>query len=29
MLLGPHDAEVPLFDTARIHADEAARHALT
>jgi aspartate racemase len=29
LLLGPRDAEVPLFDTARIHAEEAARHSLT
>jgi aspartate racemase len=29
MLLGPQDAEVPLFDTARIHAEEAARYSLT
>jgi aspartate racemase len=28
LLLGPRDAEVPLFDTARIHAEEAARHCL-
>jgi aspartate racemase len=28
LLLGPDDAEVPLFDTARIHAEEAARHCL-
>jgi aspartate racemase len=28
LLLGPQDAEVPLFDTARIHAEEAARYAL-
>jgi len=28
LLLGPQDAEVPLFDTARIHAEEAARHCL-
>ena len=29
LLLGPDDAEVPLFDTARIHAEEAARYCLT
>jgi aspartate racemase len=29
LLLGPPDAEVPLFDTAQIHAEEAARYALT
>jgi aspartate racemase len=29
LLLGPQDAEVPLFDTARIHAEEAARRCLT
>ena len=29
LLLGPQDAEVPLFDTASIHAEEAARYALT
>jgi aspartate racemase len=29
LLLGPQDAEVPLFDTALIHAEEAARHCLT
>jgi len=28
LLLGPHDAEVPLFDTALIHAEEAARYSL-
>jgi aspartate racemase len=28
LLLGPRDADVPLFDTARIHAEEAARHCL-
>jgi aspartate racemase len=28
LLLGPDDAEVPLFDTARIHAEEAARYSL-
>jgi aspartate racemase len=28
LLLGPQDAEVPLFDTARIHAEEAARYCL-
>ncbi len=28
LLLGPQDAEVPLFDTAQIHAEEAARYAL-
>ena len=28
LLLGPQDAEVPLFDTARIHAEEAARYSL-
>jgi aspartate racemase len=28
MLLGPQDADVPLFDTAHIHAEEAARHSL-
>ena len=28
LLLGPRDAEVPLFDTARIHAEEAARYCL-
>lgn len=29
LLLGPQDAEAPLFDTARIHAEEAARYSLT
>jgi aspartate racemase len=29
LLLGRQDAEVPLFDTARIHAEEAARYCLT
>jgi aspartate racemase len=29
LLLGPQDAEVPLFDTAQIHAEEAARYSLT
>ena len=28
LLLGPQDAEVPLFDTAQIHAEEAARYSL-
>jgi aspartate racemase len=28
LLLGPQDADVPLFDTAKIHAEEAARYAL-
>jgi aspartate racemase len=28
LLLGPRDADVSLFDTARIHAEEAARHCL-
>jgi aspartate racemase len=28
LLLGPQDAAAPLFDTARIHAEEAARHCL-
>lgn len=28
LLLGPDDAQVPLFDTARIHAEEAARYSL-
>lgn len=28
LLLGPHDAEVPLLDTALIHAEEAARCCL-
>ena len=28
LLLGPQDADVPLFDTAQIHAEEAARHSL-
>ena len=28
LLLGPRDAEVPLFDTALIHAEEAARYSL-
>jgi aspartate racemase len=28
LLLGPRDAEVPLFDTAEIHAEEAARYCL-
>jgi len=28
MLLSPSDCSVPLFDTAQIHAEEAARHAL-
>jgi aspartate racemase len=29
LLLGPEDAKVPVFDTARIHAEEAARCCLT
>jgi aspartate racemase len=29
LLLRPQDAMVPLFDTAQIHAEEAARYALT
>ena len=29
LLLGPQDAAVPLFDTARIHAEEAARYCFT
>jgi aspartate racemase len=29
LLLRPQDGEVPLFDTARIHAEEAARYCLT
>jgi aspartate racemase len=29
LLLGARDAEVPLFDTAQIHAEEAARYCLT
>jgi aspartate racemase len=29
LLLRPQDAEVPLFDTALIHAEEAARYSLT
>ena len=29
LLLGPEDAAVPLFDTARIHAEEAARYCFT
>ena len=29
LLLRPQDAEVPLFDTAQIHAEEAARYSLT
>jgi hypothetical protein len=28
LLLRPQDAETPLFDTADIHAEEAARYAL-
>jgi aspartate racemase len=28
LLLGPGDADVPLFDTAEIHAEEAARYCL-
>ena len=28
LLLGPQDAEVPLFDSAQIHAEEAARYCL-
>ncbi|HSG63795.1 MAG TPA: amino acid racemase, partial [Gammaproteobacteria bacterium] len=28
LLLGPGDVAVPLFDTARLHAEAAARHAL-
>jgi aspartate racemase len=28
LLLGPRDADVPLFDTAQIHAEEAARYCL-
>jgi len=28
LLLRPQDAEIPLFDTAEIHAEEAARYAL-
>jgi aspartate racemase len=28
LLLGPQDSDVPLFDTARIHAEEAARYCL-
>lgn len=28
LLLRPEDAEIPLFDTAEIHAEEAARYAL-
>jgi aspartate racemase len=28
LLLGPDDADVPLFDTAEIHAEEAARYSL-
>jgi aspartate racemase len=28
LLIGPADADVPLFDTTRIHAEEAARAAL-
>lgn len=28
LLLGPRDADVPLFDTAQIHAEEAARYSL-
>jgi aspartate racemase len=28
LLLGPSDAAVPLFDTARIHAEKAAEYAL-
>jgi aspartate racemase len=29
LLLRPQDAAVPLFDTAEIHAEEAARYCLT
>jgi aspartate racemase len=29
LLLGPEDSEVPLFDTAQIHAEEAAALALS
>jgi aspartate racemase len=29
LLIGPQDADVPLFDTTRIHAEEAARFALS
>ena len=29
LLLGPQDADVQLFDTAQIHAEEAARRSLT
>jgi aspartate racemase len=29
LLIGPEDADVPLFDTTLIHAEEAARFALT
>jgi aspartate racemase len=29
LLLGPRDAGVPLFDTAQIHAEAAARYSLT
>jgi aspartate racemase len=28
LLLGPQDTDVPVFDTARIHAEEAARLCL-
>lgn len=28
LLLGPQDADVPLFDTAQIHAEEAARYSM-
>ena len=28
LLFGPEDASVPVFDTTRIHAEEAARYAL-
>jgi aspartate racemase len=28
LLLRPQDADVPLFDTAEIHAEEAARYSL-
>jgi aspartate racemase len=29
LLVGPHDAAVPLFDTTLIHAETAARFALS
>ena len=29
MLIEPHEASVPIFDTARLHAEAAAVHALT